>query len=127
MSWRCAVYGCSNVFDPETGISVHKSPRNTSDLNKWKRFVRLHRANFNPSVRFGICSTHFTKDCFSRTLYVKGHQRRLRKGSIPTIWGYENQATVVSERSRRQVRNVDTIQFNIINQMFNSSMTYKKL
>jgi len=108
MSWRCAVYGCSNVRDPGTGISVHKSPRNKSDLDKWKRFVRLHRANFNPGAKFGICSKHFTQNCFVRTHHVEGHQRRLIKGSIPTIWGFEeqpNEATV-SERSRRRVRSI---------------------
>jgi len=82
MSWRCTVYGCNNIANLDDGISVHISPQQKSESDKWKRFVRLHRANFEPKGKFGVCSLHFKEDCFARAVYIKRQQRRLKQGGI---------------------------------------------
>lgn len=108
MTSRCIVFGCSNYADLDAGISVHISPPETPILNQWKRFVRSHRGNFHPQGKFGIYSKHFANDCFVRAVHIKGQQRRLVKGAVPTIWGYEETQeenatnnTRVSEREQR--------------------------
>lgn len=105
MSRRCVVYGCSSVAHKATGISVHTSPLKKADLNKWKRFVRAHRANFDPPGRFGVCSSHFDDKLFSRAVHIEGQQRRLQTGAIPTIWGIERKENeqTSSDRNRRGV------------------------
>ncbi|KAJ7331122.1 THAP domain containing [Desmophyllum pertusum] len=83
---RCVVYGCSNISNPEGGISVHISPASKSMRDKWLRFVRTHRVNFSPTGRFVVCSDHFNLESFERSFHVEGSRRTLRPGSFPTIW-----------------------------------------
>lgn len=106
MSKRCVVFGCSNTADHKSGISIHLSPMNKTVLDAWKRFVRLHRVNFNPNGRFGVCSNHFQENQFSRYVHVEGQRRVLIPRAIPTIWVRElseEKANSTSDRSRRQV------------------------
>ncbi|XP_031551836.1 THAP domain-containing protein 2-like [Actinia tenebrosa] len=99
---RCVVFGCNNFANKSNGISLHYSPKNKQDGDKWKRFVRLHRANFNPPGRFVVCSLHFEEKVFARALHIEGMQRRLLPRATPTIWLPEQQQeTSVSDRSRR--------------------------
>ena len=58
---RCVVQDCSNRSNHASGRSLHRSPAIKSEREKWVRFVRTHRANFNPSGTFVICSD---QDCF---------------------------------------------------------------
>ncbi|XP_068741986.1 THAP domain-containing protein 10-like [Montipora capricornis] len=105
---RCVVQGCNNTPNPEGGISVHISPKNKSARDKWARFVRTHRANFNPQGRFMVCSEHFAEECFERSLHVEGSQRTLRPGSVPSIWRnkYSHEpSTSRSVRTRKKVIN----------------------
>ena len=83
---RCVVQGCSNRSQPSLGISLHSSPVVKRTRNAWVRFVRTHRANFNPEGRFVVCSEHFEPHCLEKTLHVEGFRRFLISGSIPTIW-----------------------------------------
>ncbi len=99
---RCAVQGCSNEADLQAGISIHSCPCLNSERDKWVRFVRLHRANFDTKAKFSICSVHFQEDCFERTLHVEGSQRRLLPRSVPTIWKI-NPLKPSSARERRMV------------------------
>lgn len=99
---RCVVQGCSNRSDHSAGISMHRSPVNRTDREKWVRFVRLHRANFKPPGIFVICSEHFQEQCFERTLHVKGFRRRLLPESIPTVWE-KRPKKPSSSRTRRKV------------------------
>ena len=98
---RCVVQYCSRVSDKELGISMHTSPSSGNIRTKWKRFVSQHRKNFNPTATFGICSLHFETDCFTRAVHVKGTERRIKPGSVPTIWKVTSGS--ISERSRRRV------------------------
>ena len=50
---RCLVHGCSNRSDMNAGISAHFSPTIKSERDTWLRFGRTHRANLNPSGKFG--------------------------------------------------------------------------
>ena len=54
-----------------------------------------------PKGSFGVCSLHFTSDCFTRAVHIKGTERRLKAGSVPTIW--KEASVSLSERSRRRV------------------------
>jgi len=103
MPSRCVVQGCSNKSAPKQGISLHLSPLDKAQYAKWRKFVLLHRKNFNPEDRFAICSKHFEDSCFSRLLHQEGSPRRLIPEAIPTIW----QSTFVdapnSARDRRKV------------------------
>ena len=119
---RCVVFGCSNKSDTKSGISIHKSPVNKTECDKWKRFVKLHRANFDQSGRFGVCSDHFEESCFSRSLHVEGSFRRLLPGSVPTKWLRKSSLTeqeAISNRSRRQVSPRNSV-FFVFKQNFNS-------
>ena len=99
---RCVVQDCDRVSNKELGISIHESPRSFKERVKWKRFVLQHRKNFNPKGSFGVCSLHFTSDCFTRAVHIKGTERRVKAGSVPTIW--KEASVSLSERSRRTVR-----------------------
>jgi len=97
---RCVVQGCSNYSDHSIGVSLHTSPGNKSDGDKWVRFVRTHRANFNPAGRFMVCSEHFDETCFGRTIHFEGSRRYLLPHSVPTIWKKVVEQPL-SQRSRR--------------------------
>lgn len=103
---RCVVQGCNNTPNLEGGISVHISPKNKSARDKWARFVRTHRANFNPQGRFMVCSEHFVEECFERSLHFEGSQRTLRPGSVPSVRmnkNFQEPATSRSVRTRKKV------------------------
>lgn len=107
---RCVVQGCSNTSQQSLGISLHSSPLAKSVRNAWVRFVRTHRANFNPqgSLRFVVCSEHFQPQSFEKALHVDGFKRFLRPGSIPTIWTKDKtqlgSSSARTARRRRKVR-----------------------
>ena len=78
---------------------MHISLKNKSARDKWARFVRTRRANFNPRGRFMVCSEHFAEECFKRGLHVEGSQRTLRPGSVPSIWMNKNSEKPSTSRS----------------------------
>ncbi|CAH3112687.1 unnamed protein product, partial [Porites lobata] len=94
---------CGNVKNDELGISIHNSPDSSSVRLKWKRFVSIHRKDFNTVGKFAVCSEHFTRDCFTLAFPMKGMKRNLKKGMFPTIWKKSSQT--LSKRSRRSVKN----------------------
>ena len=98
---RCVVQDCGQLHVDEAGISICNSPNSGNVQARWKSFVCLHRKNFNPGPvgKFAVCSDHFENDCFTRAYPMKGI-RRLKLGSIPTIW--KKTSGPVSERSRRR-------------------------
>ena len=52
----------------KAGVSLHSSPILKNVRDKWVRFVKTHRANFNSPGDFAICSRHFEVSCFKRPL-----------------------------------------------------------
>ena len=102
---RCVVQFCSNRANREAGVSIHLCPMNKSQRNVWVNFVKTHRANFNPVGRFVICSDHFNDDCFERTHFglESGSLRRLKPGSVPTMWKKKTVPSPISQRNRRRV------------------------
>ena len=101
---RCVVQDCGNVKNDELGISIHNSPDSGSVRLKWKRFVSIHRNDFNTVGKFAVCSEHFTRDCFTLAFPMKGMKRNLKKGTFPTIWKKSSQT--LSKRSRRSVSEI---------------------
>ncbi|XP_074627630.1 uncharacterized protein LOC141885700 isoform X2 [Acropora palmata] len=79
---HCVGQYCSRVSNKELSISMHTSPSSGNSRTKWKRFVSQHRKDFNPTGPFGICSLHFETACFTRAVYVKGTERRIKQGSV---------------------------------------------
>ena len=98
---RRVVQECGNVKNDELGICVHNSPASGSVRLKCKRFLSMHRQNFNPVGKFAVCSEHFTRDCFTLAFPMKGMNRHLKKGTFPTIW--KKSSETLSKRSRRSV------------------------
>ena len=98
---RCVVQDCERIADLELGISMHGSPPSGRVLTKWKKLVLTHRKTFSLTGQFGVCSLHFTRDCFTRAVHVEGTLRRIKRGSVPTIW--KSKSISSSNRSRRQV------------------------
>ncbi|XP_022804423.1 uncharacterized protein LOC111341700 [Stylophora pistillata] len=98
---RCVVQDCDRVADKQLGISVHTSPGTGTERAMWKRFVSQHRKHFKPKGTFGICSLHFTNDCFTRSVHIKGTERRLKPGSVTSIW--KKGSVSLSERTRRRI------------------------
>lgn len=77
---------------------MHTSPASGSANALNGRDLCQHRNDFNPKGTFGVCPFHFTNDCFTHAVHIKGTERRLKPGSVPTIW---KKATVsLSGRSR---------------------------
>ncbi|CAH3118657.1 unnamed protein product [Porites lobata] len=79
------------------------SPDSGSVRLKWKRFVSIHRKDFNTVGKFAVCSEHFTRDCFTLAFPMKGMKRNLKKETFPTIWKKSSQT--LSKRSRRSLLN----------------------
>lgn len=105
---RCVVQGCSNISDVDKGISLHRCSPDKLTCALWKRFVRTHRANFDPDSRFVVCSVHFEESYFERSVHMKGQKRIIRPRSIATIWkssGNEQVSSTATNRGRRKVRN----------------------
>lgn len=109
---RCIVQDCNNKSNPQAGISLYK-PKTSKEAATWKAFVRTHRKNFNPQGPFKICSVHFVTGCFARKIHIEGAPRRTIPGAIPTTWrkSVEDNSTVMSARSRRQVSRHSTFDF----------------
>ena len=105
---RCLVHGCSNRSDMNAGISAHFSPTIKSERDTWLRFGRTHRANLNPSGKFGA---GVFKSISPRNVFQeRSHGRcrhRLIPGSIPTIRKIEPG----KQSSKRQHRKVSLVQF----------------
>ena len=85
---------CTNNGDTP-GISMHRFPTDPAVRQQWVKFVKRHRADFNPaeySNRIYLCSAHFEPHCFSKrfanTLETFDNDRTKRflsRGSVPTI------------------------------------------
>ena len=93
----CIRDSCGNVKNDELGISIHNSPDLGSVRLTWKRFVSIHRKDFNPVGKFAVCSEQFTRDCFTLAFPMRDMKRNLKKGTFPTIWKKSSQNTIKAE------------------------------
>ena len=69
----CVVGGCSNVRSLENGIGLHtipfygdERPEAKKRRKRWIDFIRLKRAQWEPSKNSVICPKHFKPDDFVR-------------------------------------------------------------
>ena len=92
-------------------VVLCRIPRDKEFLSifSYKRqcFIKLeamssHRKNFNPTVRFVVCSEHFTDDCFARSYHVGGSMKRIVQGAILSV-RKKNMKTIGSSRDHRMV------------------------
>ncbi len=100
---------CKNNSTTE-GISMHVFPREDVIRDKWVRFVRRHRANWQPSKSSVLCSVHFDPSDFEQRpdlnlgVDVSFRTKRwLKKNAVPTKDCVEQQENVVTPRERRKV------------------------
>ena len=102
---------CSNKTGMP-GISMHYFPKDATLRNKWTRFVRIHRKDFEPKSQSAQCSTHFDESCFaivSIPVYddsgklVKPPKWNLIPGSIPSKDSLTPCTSPLTSRKRRQV------------------------
>lgn len=110
----CVAGGPGNVSctnnSKTKGISMHMFPRDDSIRDKWVRFVRRHRADWQPSKTSVLCSVHFDISDFEQRpdLNLGGAEsfktkRWLKKNAVPTKDCVEQQENVVTSRERRKV------------------------
>ena len=124
---RCVVYGCNNSNSKECkdrGVSLHRIPYWNDDRpiakrrrKQWIDFVRVKRANFQPSKFSTICSQHFRSEDFERPFTtlpgfsgdLKNVLRRDGEGiiAVPSIFTSPvdaNSTTTMSPDSKRKSR-----------------------
>ena len=92
------------------GISMHLFPRDDVTRQKWVRFVRRHRANWQPSKASVLCSVHFELSDFEQRLDLNlgdgssfRTMRWLKKGAVPTKDCVKQQENALSSREQRMV------------------------
>ncbi len=92
MTTRCAVPNCNSCSEAGNGITWHSFPRDGDLLQKW--ICSIPRSDWLPTKWSKLCSVHFEDDCFTTdnqdsNKYRKKapvQKRRLKKGSVPTIF-----------------------------------------
>ena len=61
---------CTNSSNTP-GIRMHQFPSDPVVRDKWVKFVRKHRRDFEPQLKYSsLCSAHFEESCYSRRLSV---------------------------------------------------------
>jgi len=115
ISGECCVVGgpgkvsCTNNSKTE-GVSMHMFPLEDAIRDKWVRFARRHRADWQPSKTCVLCSVHFDASDFEQGLGLNLEEaesfktkRCLKKHAVPTKDFVEQQENVVTPRERRKV------------------------
>ena len=92
-------YGKESIDESE--IPIHSSPTSEYVYFKRKRFVCVHRKDFNPVGQPADCSVHFTAECFTQAFYEKGTRKYLKPGTVPTI--RKKTSEIISKRDHRMV------------------------
>ncbi|KAJ8039138.1 THAP domain-containing protein 10 [Holothuria leucospilota] len=91
---KCAVGGCGN--ESRYGITVYKFPKDRKQEMNWVRFVKKTQPNFVVMKNSGICSEHFSEDCYDQAFKMKQEfgllpASRIRRGppllpnAMPTV------------------------------------------
>ena len=99
---------CRNNSKTE-GIAMHMFPQEDVIRDKWVRFVRRHRADWQPSKSSVFCSVHFDTSEFEQWPDLNlgdgsfRTKRWLKKNAVPTKDCVELQEIVVTPRERRKV------------------------
>ena len=95
------------------GIRMHHFPADPVVRDKWVKFVRKHRHDFEPQSKYSsLCSAHFEESCYSRNLSVlSGMEEGTQIQAILIRGAVRTQDTIVpavpgvlSECRKRQVR-----------------------
>ena len=96
MPHRCVVGGCSNIRSLEKGIGLHtipfygdERPEAKKRRKRWIDFVRLKRAQWEPTKSSVICSKHFKPDDFVRNYVVEGPRSSINSVfRARQLWNY---------------------------------------
>ena len=105
---RCVAAGCSNT--PSDRVSLFKFPSDGVLRRKWEKQVQRTRAQWKATEHSFLCSDHFTEDCFEVDSALASQfgikkRRRLKPGSVPTIFHRPSTAQVrASEAEERSSR-----------------------
>lgn len=109
---RCVVYGCSNTYDKDLGISIHKLPFFGNDKpeakkrrKKWTDFVRRKRAKWSDSRHSVVCSEHFVSEDFDRQFAsVPGMEISYRRNLISDEIGVKAFPSIQEPKMRSKAR-----------------------
>lgn len=100
---------CTNNSKTE-GISMHMFPRDDATREKWVRFVRRHRAKWQPTKTSVLCSVHFELSDFEQRPDLNLGERSsfqtkrwLKKDAVPTKDCVEQQENALTSREQRMV------------------------
>ena len=101
---------CKNNSSTE-GIFMHTFPKEGPFREKWTRFVRRHRPNWQPSKKSTLCSVHFEQHFFEQRPDISldgGEKFRTRRWlkrneAVPSIDAIEVLQQAQSARERRKV------------------------
>ena len=92
------------------GISMHMFLRDDVTREKWVRFVRRHRAKWQPSKTSVLCSVHFELSDFEQRLYLNlgegsSFQTKLwlKNGAVPAKDCVQQQENALTSREQRMV------------------------
>ncbi|XP_057682094.1 lethal(3)malignant brain tumor-like protein 2 isoform X2 [Corythoichthys intestinalis] len=88
----CCVGNCSNSSNAD--ISIFKFPSDNAVRAQWIEQVKRTRTNWSgPSKFTGVCSKHFTEDCFDQLTairrdlgWIQQHPRVLLPSAVPTLF-----------------------------------------
>ena len=118
MPARCQAANCSNLPDKEKGITLHPIPFYNDERfeakrrrKRWVDWVKLKRAQWEPTRHSVLCSSHFSPESFVRRIFTPGTSRRLITdeygiAAFPTIHateGEDSEDSSISNRAHRQV------------------------
>lgn len=115
----CAAYGCSNSRK-NTKFSFFRLPKEKNVARMWK--MNVNRVGSQPKDdNYFLCETHFEESCFERDLKAelmgyKASGKKLKVGSIPTIFSHKNQpkkrihSNERENKSRRKALVLDVIE-----------------
>ena len=100
--------GCSNT--PSDRVSLFNIPSDGVLRRKWEKQVQRTRAQWKATEHSFLCSGHFTEGCFEvnsalASQFGMKKRRRLKHGSVPTIFHRPSTAQVrTSEAEERSSR-----------------------
>lgn len=95
---HCCVYDCNNRRSRRPDLSFHVFPADPACRRRWVQAIKRveDKINFQVTSNVVVCSDHFKPECFYSGATTaaepgKGKYRRLRPGSVPSLFTFRPQ------------------------------------
>ena len=100
---NCCVPGCTNFSRKTVDVSYHKVPTDKDKQLQKAWILRIRRENLPPLANCYVCSEHFEAECFEadhvyQELTGQKRKRRLKPGSVPSIFSFSASAVPSKRR-----------------------------